>query len=152
MIVVVVTACPQRLRGDLTRWLLEISAGVFVGHSSARVRDMLWERIIEHVRQGKALMVHSTRGEQRLAFRVHNHDWEPTDIDGLTLMRRPSKRGAMTRMTWEKDGEEHEDDSKRVPKRAPENWSIAARRRRFRNEVERRHAEQSEGETGEPSL
>ena len=31
MVVIVLTACPAGLRGHLTRWLLEISPGVFVG-------------------------------------------------------------------------------------------------------------------------
>ncbi|GAA1870918.1 type I-E CRISPR-associated endoribonuclease Cas2e [Myceligenerans crystallogenes] len=144
MIVVVLTACPDRLRGQLTRWLLEISPGVFVGHGSKRVREMLWERIVEHVGRGKALMVNSVRGEQRLAFRVHQHEWEPADHDGLMLMRRPSKRGGMTRMSWERDG----DGAERALKTTPENWSIAARRRRFRGEVEQRRVEQSERENG----
>ena len=39
MTVLVLTACPAGLRGHLTRWLLEISPGVFVGHVPARVRD-----------------------------------------------------------------------------------------------------------------
>nr|WP_252831049.1 type I-E CRISPR-associated endoribonuclease Cas2e [Bifidobacterium catenulatum] len=47
MVVIVLTACPVGLRGDLTRWLLEISPGVFVGHLDARVREKLWERIVE---------------------------------------------------------------------------------------------------------
>ncbi|WP_423232601.1 type I-E CRISPR-associated endoribonuclease Cas2e, partial [Bacillus licheniformis] len=43
MTVLVLTACPAGLRGHLTRWLLEISPGVFVGHVPARVRDALWD-------------------------------------------------------------------------------------------------------------
>lgn len=39
MVVIVLTACPVGLRGDLTRWLLEISPGVFVGHLDACVRE-----------------------------------------------------------------------------------------------------------------
>lgn len=85
---VVLTAVPPGLRGHLTRWLLEISPGVFVGHVSARVRELMWARIVEFVVDGRALMVHSTRGEQRLAFAVHGHDWTPVDYDGITLMRR----------------------------------------------------------------
>lgn len=88
MTVVVLTAVPPGLRGHLTRWLLEISPGVFVGHVSARVRSLMWERIVEFVDDGRALMVHSVRGEQRLAFEVHGHDWAPVDFDGITLMRR----------------------------------------------------------------
>jgi CRISPR-associated protein Cas2 len=86
--VVVLTAVPPGLRGHLTRWLLEISPGVFIGYVPARVRDHIWTRIIEHVTDGRALMVHSARNEQRLAFKVHNHDWTPVDHDGLVLMRR----------------------------------------------------------------
>jgi CRISPR-associated protein Cas2 len=88
MTVVILTAVPPGLRGHLTRWLLEISPGVFVGHVSARVRTLMWQRIVEYVDDGRALMVHTTRGEQRLAFNVHGHDWTPVDFDGITLMRR----------------------------------------------------------------
>jgi hypothetical protein len=31
MTVIILTACPEGLRGHLTQWLLEISAGVYVG-------------------------------------------------------------------------------------------------------------------------
>lgn len=88
MTVVVLTAVPPGLRGHLTRWLLEISPGVYVGQVPARVRDLMWDRVVEFVDDGRALMVYSTRGEQRLAFRVHGHDWDPVDFDGITLMRR----------------------------------------------------------------
>ena len=91
MVVVVLTACPVRLRGHLTRWLLEISPGVYCGRVSARVRDRLWGQIIEMCKDGRALMVFTCKGDQGLDFRVHRHDWEPVDIDGVTLIRRPSE-------------------------------------------------------------
>lgn len=31
MVVLMLTACPEGLRGHLTRWLMEIGPGVFVG-------------------------------------------------------------------------------------------------------------------------
>ncbi|PRX51086.1 CRISPR-associated protein Cas2 [Prauserella shujinwangii] len=88
MTIVVLTAVPPGLRGHLTRWLLEISPGVFVGYLSARVRELMWDRVIEFVDDGRALLVYSVQGEQRLAFEVHGHDWTPVDFDGITLMRR----------------------------------------------------------------
>lgn len=91
MVVLVLTACPQGLRGHLTRWLLEVSAGVFVGHVSARVRDLIWERVVELAKDGRAIMIHSARGEQRLAFKVHRHDRKPVDLDGVQLMLRPAE-------------------------------------------------------------
>ncbi|MEV0356892.1 type I-E CRISPR-associated endoribonuclease Cas2e [Nocardia sp. NPDC050697] len=105
MVVLVLTACPAGLRGHLTRWFLEISPGVFVGVVSARVRDLAWERTVELAKDGRAIMIHSTRGEQRLAFKVHRHDWEPVDIDGLHLMRRPHTadvRAGKARAGWSK--------------------------------------------------
>ncbi|TFV58349.1 type I-E CRISPR-associated endoribonuclease Cas2 [Geodermatophilus sp. DF01-2] len=94
MVVLVLSACPAGLRGHLTRWLLEISAGVFVGHVSARVRDLMWLNVCEMASGGRALMVFSVPGEQRMDFRVHNHHWTPTDFDGLTLMMRPEHAAA----------------------------------------------------------
>ncbi len=94
MIVLVLTACPEGLRGHLTRWLMEVSAGVFVGHLSKRVREELWLRVVELIGGGRALMVYAVPGEQRLATRVHGHHWTPEDFDGITLMRRPPEGGA----------------------------------------------------------
>lgn len=90
MIVLTMTDCPIGLRGDLTKWLLEISPGVFVGQTSARVRDHLWERIKNTTKDGRVTMVFNTNNEQRLDFRVHNSTWEPIDFDGIKLMMRPS--------------------------------------------------------------
>lgn len=51
MTVIVLTTCPPGLRGFLTRWLLEISAGVFIGSPSARVRDILWSEVQQYAGQ-----------------------------------------------------------------------------------------------------
>ncbi|MFD6357441.1 type I-E CRISPR-associated endoribonuclease Cas2e [Nocardia tengchongensis] len=89
MVVLVLSACPAGLRGHLTRWLLEVSPGVFVGILTARVRDLAWQRVTELSKDGRAIMIYSTRSEQRLAFKVHRHEWEPVELDGVHLMRRP---------------------------------------------------------------
>lgn len=94
MVVVVLSACPAGLRGYLTRWLLEISPGVFCGKISARVRDLMWSRVVEMSKDGRALMVFSRRGDQGLDFRVHRHEWETVDFEGLTLIRRPTSKDA----------------------------------------------------------
>lgn len=112
MITVVLTACPESLRGHLTRWLAEISAGVFVGKVNPRIRDKLWELITAEVKNGRALMTYTTREtEQGYAYRVHRHDWEPQDHEGLLLIHRPNKKKLTTK-----------------PKSG---WSKASRRRKF---------------------
>lgn len=105
MVVLVLSACPAGLRGHLTRWMLEIGPGVFVGVVTTRVRELMWERVVELAKDGRAIMVHSARGEQRLAFKVHRHEWEPVDVDGVHLMRRPPvvpEIGVGARPGWSK--------------------------------------------------
>jgi CRISPR-associated protein Cas2 len=92
MTVIVVAACPIGVRGHLTRWLLEISPGVFVGKISTRVRDLMWNRVIDMVKNGRAIMVYTAPNEQGLAFQVHDHDWTPIDFEGINLMLRPAQR------------------------------------------------------------
>ncbi|MFE4366919.1 type I-E CRISPR-associated endoribonuclease Cas2e [Streptomyces sp. NPDC056835] len=90
MTVIVLTNCPAGLRGFLTRWLLEISAGVFIGNPSARIRDILWEEVEQYAGQGRALLAHTTNSEQGFTFRTHDHAWHPADHEGVTLIRRPN--------------------------------------------------------------
>lgn len=83
------TNCPPRLRGDLSKWLCEINTGVYVGNVSGRVRDALWDRVCQHLKDGQATMVFNAAGEQKMDFRTHNTTWEAVDFDGIKLMRRP---------------------------------------------------------------
>ena len=83
------TNCPPKLRGDLSKWLCEINTGVYVGNVSSRVRDALWERVCQNLKNGQATMVFTTAGEQRMDFRTHTTTWEMVDFDGIKLMRRP---------------------------------------------------------------
>lgn len=89
-VTIVLSDCPPKLRGDMTKWFLEISTGVYVGTISARLRDELWNRIIQNIGHGHATMIFSTSGEQHFDFRVHNAYWQPVDCDGIKLMRRPA--------------------------------------------------------------
>jgi len=91
MIVLHLTGCPIGLRGDLTKWLMEISAGVFVGRVSARVRENIWNRVVSLCKNGRAIMVYPAANEQGLNFYVHGDTWEPINFDGLKLMLRPSE-------------------------------------------------------------
>ena len=89
MIVLVLSAVPEGLRGHVTRWLMEISPGVFVGPLSSRVRVGLWDIVTENLKTGRAVMVYRARYEQGLEFLTWGDPWKPVDFDGLTLMMRP---------------------------------------------------------------
>lgn len=125
MIVVVLSAAPAGLRGALTRWLMEIDTGVFVGSLSARVRDQVWELVRENLNGGRALLAYSTNNEQHVAVKTIGYDRSPVDLDGMTVMMQPQSI---------------EPRSVQLPGSVPpksEGWSIAGRRRRYRSSVER---------------
>lgn len=94
MVIFILTDCPPKVKGDLSKWLFEINTGVYVGRVSARVREEIWSRICASVRHGQATMVYGASGEQKMEFRVHNTTWEIVDYDGIKLMRRPLPRDA----------------------------------------------------------
>lgn len=89
MIVLCVTNCPPALRGDLSKWMNEVNTGVYVGKLNAKVRDELWDRVCDHIKNGQATMVYSTNNEQGYAFRTHHTAWIPVDYEGITLMKKP---------------------------------------------------------------
>ncbi|NUL81823.1 MAG: type I-E CRISPR-associated endoribonuclease Cas2 [Armatimonadetes bacterium] len=92
MVVLVMTAVKPSLRGQLSRWMIEVSAGVFVGALSARVRDGLWDIVTEEAGEGSAALVYTADTEQGFAIRVcGDPDREPVDYDGITLMRFKTK-------------------------------------------------------------
>ncbi|MBQ3782896.1 MAG: type I-E CRISPR-associated endoribonuclease Cas2 [Lachnospiraceae bacterium] len=92
MITINVTNCPQNLRGDLTKWLIEIDSGVYVGKVNAKVRDELWKRVCNNIKSGQAVMVYSTNNEQGYDFKVHNSERMVVDYDGINLVKIPIKR------------------------------------------------------------
>lgn len=86
MIVITLTKVPNALRGDLTKWYQEIQTGVYVGTVSARIRDLLWTRIVENIGNGEATMVYNTNNEIGYQFKTTRQDHAVVDYDGIPLM------------------------------------------------------------------
>jgi CRISPR-associated protein Cas2 len=90
MVMILLERAPSSLRGHLTRWLLELRAGVFVGTVSALVRDELWDLCRTRVRSGAAMLIHTAQNEQGFAIKVAGQvSREVVDLDGLQLIRVP---------------------------------------------------------------
>ncbi|MBA5205467.1 type I-E CRISPR-associated endoribonuclease Cas2e [Pectobacterium aroidearum] len=87
MLVVVTENVPLRLRGRLAVWLLEVRAGVYVGDTSQRVREMVWQQIIELAEQGNVVMAWATNTESGFEFQTWGENRRmPVDLDGLRLV------------------------------------------------------------------
>ena len=88
MVVVILEKVPASVRGELTRWMIEMRTGVFVGNVSGMVRDKLWEMICSKVRKGAGMLVHNAASEQGFAIRfVGETSREVVDFDGLKLIQ-----------------------------------------------------------------
>lgn len=88
MTIFVMECVPSGLRGELTRWMLELRTGVFVGMITPMVRDRLWDRIIKKLGIGGCVMVFRADTEQGFAFEVAGEpSREIVDFDGLQLVR-----------------------------------------------------------------
>jgi len=97
MLVMFLEKVSPSLRGELTRWLIEPQAGVFVGHVSALVRDRLWEKCLQQRGEGGVIQIWSTNTEQRFDIRT----WGDTGRDmvnheGIWLVRREKSRRGKT--------------------------------------------------------
>lgn len=88
MTVLAVAAVSESLRGRLSRWMLEIGPGIFVGRPSARVADAIWSLAMDEAGDGWAAMARTAATEQGFALRWHGESRRETaDFDGLTLVR-----------------------------------------------------------------
>lgn len=91
MTIVILERVPVGLRGELTRWMLELHTGVFVGRLSAMVRDTLWEHVCDKMRDGAGFLIYQTNNEQGFAMRSCGPtNRRLTDFEGLALITIPS--------------------------------------------------------------
>lgn len=79
---------PESLRGECTRYLLEIKAGVFVGSITAIVRELLWETVCARCQEGGAILIYDYPNEQGFVLEMHgNPHRKVIDLDGLSLIQ-----------------------------------------------------------------
>ncbi|WP_435589199.1 type I-E CRISPR-associated endoribonuclease Cas2e [Micromonospora chalcea] len=87
MVVLATTAVPDHLRGALSRWMIEVTPGMFVGTLSAKGRDELWNAASAVVGDGAAVLIHPDDTEQGFSLRTAGERRRrPVDFDGLTLV------------------------------------------------------------------
>ena len=92
MVVLILERVPVGLRGELSRWMLEPKAGVFVGNLSAIVRDKLWQKAAQGAQGGAGTLIYASKTEQGFSVRSFGDttrallDWE-----GLLLVHIPKR-------------------------------------------------------------
>ena len=87
MTVIAMDAAPEGVRGELTRWFLELKPGVFIGQVNARIRDLLWERICQTDAANGAVMAYAAPNEQGFSLRVFGVPKRRVkDFEGIQLI------------------------------------------------------------------
>jgi len=87
MLVVVTENIPPRLRGRLAVWLIEVRAGVFLGDTSKRVREVIWQYCEADCENGNIVLAWQTNTESGFDFQTMGvNRRHPIDFDGLRLV------------------------------------------------------------------
>lgn len=87
MTVIVMECAPESVRGELTRWFLELKPGVFVGNVNVRIRELLWKRICETDAATGSVMVFSAPNEQGFEMKVFGDPKRKViDFEGIQLI------------------------------------------------------------------
>ena len=90
MVVLITERVPPGLRGELSRWMIEPRAGVFVGQVSAMVRDRLWDQAVKGSKGGGVILLWSSPTEQGFQWRLYGDTTRDLlDFEGLSLVYVP---------------------------------------------------------------
>jgi len=90
MLLMILENVSPSVRGELSRWLLEPHAGVFVGQVSAMVRERLWAKSCQSCKEGGVVQIWTTNNEQGFKMRMFGDTHRfVVDLEGLQLIRIP---------------------------------------------------------------
>ena len=105
-------AAPPRLRGRLSRWAIEVRAGLYVGSSSAKVRDALWIFVCDNLgSEANAVLVYDAHNPQGFEARTAGKNRRRiVDVDGLALAQfLPTEE---QRVPWDEPIDEEDENMK----------------------------------------
>ena len=92
MTVLILQSAPTGLRGELSRWMIEPRAGVFVGTISALVREKLWTKAMKASLEGGGILIYRSPTEQGFAVRTFGEtSREMVNLEGIMLVRIPEE-------------------------------------------------------------
>lgn len=78
----------ETIRGELTKWFLELKPGVFVGNVNSRIRELLWQRVCSTAKSEGAVMVFSAINEQGFRMILAGQPKRSiVDLDGIQLVK-----------------------------------------------------------------
>lgn len=81
------------MRGELTRWFVEIKPGVFVGKVNTRISNLLWERFSNESKSRGGVRIESAKNEQGYRLFMYGTPYrEVVDYEGIQLIKRTGEQ------------------------------------------------------------
>jgi CRISPR-associated protein Cas2 len=85
--VIHVQNAPPHTHGVLSRWMLHVAPGLYVGTLNRRVRERLWTELKDIIEPGRAALVYPSNTEQRFTIETYGVGrYEPIEMEGITLV------------------------------------------------------------------
>jgi CRISPR-associated protein Cas2 len=78
--VIILRKFKKSLGGYVSKYLINPSYGVFVGNISSRIREIMWNKILENIGNGEAILIYNQNG-----YKVLTNTDNFVDIDGILL-------------------------------------------------------------------
>lgn len=93
MTILILERVTPSLRGELSKWLIEVRAGVFVGSINVLIQEALWDRAVARAEFGTVTMIWRKNNEQGFEVKTWQpKDYIPINVEGVWLTLRPAKK------------------------------------------------------------
>lgn len=102
MIVIVTQLMPKNVLGIISRYLMEVSSGTFVGKLRTDMREELWGFIKANAKSGRAVLIVRANNSQGYVIDQINHEMSILDFEGVTLIRRTENKTSNAGKGWSK--------------------------------------------------
>ena len=92
MTILILERVTPSLRGELSKWLIEVQAGVFVGKINVMIQESWWDRAVARAEAGTVTMIWRNNNEQGFEVKTWQpKNYVPINIEGVWLTLRPAK-------------------------------------------------------------
>lgn len=90
MFVIHMEHAPDSIRGIMSLYAAEVAPFMFVSTASAKIRDELWNKIIE-IEEISAILLYSDKNEQGYTTKIFGYpSYSINDFDGIKLIEKPA--------------------------------------------------------------
>lgn len=96
MVVMTLKKVPPSLHGELSRWMIEVQQGVYVGYFGEAIRQRLWDKVVQKSSGfGYCTQIYQSKHEQGFEILTHgNQDYNKITLDGYQLIANKDARYA----------------------------------------------------------